>query len=109
MLAYKFLNETYLPSGGPLKNVIVGSEGLLISSGKPWVSNVTTVAIWWIGDFDSSHAVDYSDIVYFVDAYIAAYGASPVLNQRCDLNVDALINYADIIAFVDCYITANTS
>jgi hypothetical protein len=109
MLAYQFLNGTFLPSGGPLKNVIVGPEGLLINSGKPWVTNVTTVEIWWIGDFDCTNAVDYSDIIYFVDAYIAAYGASPVLKQRCDLNVDAHINYDDIIAFVDCYIAANTS
>jgi hypothetical protein len=52
--------------------------------------------------------VDYSDIITFVDAYIAANSPSPVVKSRCDLNVDTHINYDDIIAFVDCYIAANT-
>jgi parallel beta-helix repeat protein len=110
MLAYK-ANGTFLSSGGPLRAVIVGSENLLIySGGKPWVKNVTNVSIWWIGDFDSSHAVDYNDIIHFVDAYIAANPSSgtPTLERRSDLNFDGKINYNDIIAFVDCYIAANT-
>jgi hypothetical protein len=114
MLAYQFVNGTFLPSNGPLFLTFVGPEGLLVvpspdlAGGKAWVKNVTNVSIWWIGDFDCTHAVDYSDIIYFVDAYIASYGASPVLNQRCDFNLDANINYDDIISFVDCYIAANT-
>jgi hypothetical protein len=114
MLAYQFSNGTFLPSNGPLFLTFVGPEGLLtvptpdLAGGEAWVKNVTTIRICWIGDFDGSHTVDYSDIITFVDAYIAANGQSPVLKQRCDLNVDGSISYDDIIAFVDCYIAANT-
>jgi len=115
MLAYEFANGTLIPSShGPLYLTFVGPEGLLVvpspslSGGKPWVSTVTNVSIWWTGDFYCSHTVDYNDIVYFVDAYIAANSAVPTVNPRCDFNCDGQINYNDIIAFVDCYIAANT-
>jgi len=114
MLAYEFANGTLIPSShGPLYLTFVGPEGLLVvptslSGGKPWVSSVTNVSIWWIGDFYCNHTVDYDDIVYFVQAYIAANSATPTVNPRCDFNCDGQINYNDIIAFVDCYIAANT-
>jgi hypothetical protein len=122
ILAYQSVNGTLLPSTvGPLYLATVGPEGLLtvskygsppLSGDRHWIKSVSggsaKVAIWWLGDFDCTHEVDYSDIIYFVDAYIAANGGSPVVKQRCDFNLDASINYNDIISFVDCYIAANT-
>jgi ABC-type phosphate transport system substrate-binding protein len=51
--------------------------------------------------------INYLDIIYFVDAYIAYNLVSGDLNPYADFNADANIDWQDIIAFVDCYIAFN--
>jgi ABC-type phosphate transport system substrate-binding protein len=51
--------------------------------------------------------VDYNDIIFFVDAFIAANNGGYV-NPLCDFNGDGHILSADIIGFSDSYIAANS-
>jgi phosphate transport system substrate-binding protein len=50
--------------------------------------------------------VNFNDIVYFVDAYIAYNGASHPVDPYCDFNADKTIDFTDIVKFVDGYIPA---
>jgi phosphate transport system substrate-binding protein len=101
-----------------------------------WVTENGYIQLWW-GDFTNSTSVpvvllggaggatptdgcppqqhnypdqkvNYNDVVFFVDAYIAANTPGGYVNPLCDYYGNGKINYYDIIAFCDCYIAANS-
>lgn len=51
--------------------------------------------------------INFPDVIYFIDAYIA-YNTASSMNPYADFNADAAINFSDVIAFIDCYIAFNT-
>lgn len=66
----------------------------------------TVFLVNYQGDFNGDGSVDYTDIIAFVDAYVA-YNEG-VYNPQMDFNNDGKIDYNDITAFVDDYINANS-
>ncbi len=50
--------------------------------------------------------VNFADIVYFVDAYIAYNGGSHPVNPYADFDANAVIDFSDIVKFVDGYIAS---
>jgi ABC-type phosphate transport system substrate-binding protein len=48
--------------------------------------------------------VDSNEVAYFVDAYIAYWGSSHLINPYCDFNGDGRVDSSDVASFVDGYI-----
>jgi len=65
--------------------------------------NATSTAQYSPIDFYHNGSVNFSDIVYFVSAYIR-FNQDGVLDPACDLNHDGKLDFTDIQLFVKAYI-----
>ena len=62
-----------------------------------------TLPIYALVDFNHDGIVNFSDIVFFVQAYIN-FNQNGILNTSCDLNNDGVLNFNDVTLFIAAYI-----
>ncbi len=55
------------------------------------------------GDFDGDKDIDFTDVIYFIDAYID-YSYNEIVDPLCDFDNDNDIDFQDVISFIDAYI-----
>jgi phosphate transport system substrate-binding protein len=106
----------YLTNGMPV-DVEVELWITYIKNNTSYIDNEGYITMWR-ADFTSANPsgdptapihpnlpdnkVDYNDVIYFADAYIAFYKSGTV-DPYADINVNHAIEYGDILAFVDDY------
>ncbi|MGO8805838.1 MAG: hypothetical protein ACLQO7_04440 [Candidatus Bathyarchaeia archaeon] len=67
-------------------------------------SNTVTLTVYNL-DFTGDGHVNFNDVIYFAQAYIADHATVPTLNAACDLLNQGTINFNDIVEFVALYET----
>ena len=72
----------------------------LVSNGK--------VTVLPTSDFNHDGKVDFTDITYFVDAYIS-YNHGKSFDTACDLNQDQKMDFSDVTLLVSAYIAYSQS
>lgn len=68
-------------------------------------SATITLTVYNTIDFNQDGKVNFSDVIYFVQAYIAYDGGAGIYNPLIDLvhSTNHVINYNDVVAFVALY------
>ena len=66
-------------------------------------SNMVSFAVKQLGDFNGDGVLDFHDIVFFADNWIAYYSGQP-WNPIVDLNKDSKLDFEDLVAFANAWI-----
>jgi hypothetical protein len=66
-------------------------------------SNMVSFNVKQLGDFNGDGVLDFHDIVFFADNWIAYYSGQP-WNPIIDLNKDSKLDFEDLVAFANAWI-----
>jgi hypothetical protein len=66
-------------------------------------SNIAVFSINQLGDFNGDKALNFNDIIFFANNWIAYYN-NQQWSQAIDFNQDNLVNFRDIITFANAWI-----
>lgn len=101
------LKQCQLPDGGILTYYnFTGGQYVGLTTANTETTSIIAIATETTPcaiDFNHDGKVDFRDIVYLVDAYIA-FNQYGTYNSACDLNHDGKIDFNDVTLFINAYV-----
>ncbi len=100
-----YFNTSTLAIGNYTYTVTVTTT---ILTGSPVITATGTTGVTYLGDLNGDFKVNFSDLMLFVQDYIA-FNTNGIYNSAADYNNDGRINFQDIQLFVSAYIEFSAS